>query len=225
MRSGRFASVDFVGQSHLSMEGIGVRHRFWAILALTLAVLGAGALWTIGWFLPQRNARLAREGWPELVIAAREGRSEEVATLAARGADPDRYDTGPNQWTPLLHAVHKNQLESVRALINAGADVNRPAPNGLTPLMLAASQRELEIVRELLAAGANPHLERPGGETALTRAVLVGDERIIRAILDRAPGLQLGATWKDRGARALAWVRGQDEMLSPLNRSAKGDVR
>jgi len=178
-----------------------------------------------GWFFPRRNAGLAREGWPDLVIAAREGRSEDVAALAARGADPDRYDTGPNQWTPLLHAVHKNQLESVRALLAAGAEVDRPAPNGLTPLMLAASQRELAIVRELLAAGADPHIRQPGGETALTRAVLAGDERIIRAILEKAPDLRLGNTWEDRGAKALAWVRGQDAMMPPLNRSGKGGAR
>ena len=198
-----------------------MRHRFWASLALALAVLGAGALGMVGWFLPQRNAALAREGWPDLVIAAREGRSVDVAALVTRGADPDRYDTGPNRWTPLLHAVHKNQLESVRALIVAGADVNRPAPNGLTPLMLAASQRELAIVRELLAAGADPHIEQPGGETALTRAVLAGDERIIRAILEKAPDLRLGNTWEDRGAKALAWVRGQDVMLASQQETSK----
>jgi ankyrin repeat protein len=205
------------------MEGYAVRQRFWAPLVLTLAVLGAGALGTIGWLFP-RGAQLARD-WPELVLAAREGRSGDIAAQVARGADPDRYDSGPNRWTPLLHAVHKNQLASVRALIAAGANVDRPAPNGLTPLMLAASQGEEEIVRELLAAGADPHAEQPGGETALTRAVLAGDERIIQAILQEDPDLQLGDTWEDRGARALAWVRGQDEMLVSFNRSGKGGAR
>ncbi|HSN86416.1 MAG TPA: ankyrin repeat domain-containing protein [Thermoanaerobaculia bacterium] len=190
-----------------------MRHRFWASLALALAVLGAGALGMAGWFLPQRNAALAREGWPDLVIAAREGRSVDVAALVTRGADPDRYDTGPNRWTPLLHAVHKNQLESVRALLAAGADVNKPAPNGLTPLAMAANQGEAEIVDELLAAGADPGARSSHGWTPLQQAVARGDERIVRSLLREDPGLELGRGWRAWSVRGMAVAQGRGEVL------------
>lgn len=192
-----------------------MRQRLWAILALTLAVVGAGALWTIGWLLPQRNARLAG-GWPELVRAARQGRSGDIAILASRGADLDRYDSGPNRWTPLLHAVHKNQLESVRALIAAGADVNRPAPNGLTPLALAASQGEAEIVDELLAAGADPGARSSRGWSPLQQAIARGDERIVQALLREEPRLALGQGWRAWSARGMAWAQGRGEVLDLL---------
>lgn len=193
-----------------------VRYRYWASLALALAVLGAGALWTIGWFFQQRNARLARAGWTELVIAAREGRSVEIAALAARGEDLDRHDSGPNGWTPLLHAVHKNQLESVRALIDAGADVNRRAINGLTPLALAAGQGEAGIVDELLAAGADPGARSSHGWTPLQEAVARGEERIVQSLLREDPSLRLGNGWRDHSVRLIAWVEGKSEVLDLL---------
>lgn len=189
-----------------------MRYRYWASLALALALLGAGALGTVGWFFQQRNARLA-QGWPDLVMAAREGRSGEIAALAARGTDLDRYDSGPNEWTPLLHAVHKNQLASVRALIAAGADVNRPAPNGLTPLALAAGQGEAEVVDELLAAGADPGARSSHGWTPLQKAVARGDERIVQALLQEDPSLSLGNGWRDHSVRFMAWVQGRSEVL------------
>ena len=136
--------------------------------------------------------------------------------LVQAGADPDRQDDGPNGWTPLLHAVHKNQPAAVGELIAAGADVNRAAPNGLTPLMLAASQAEPEIFAALLAAGADPHAAKPGGETVLTHAVMGGEPRIVRALMERAPDLRLRNTTKDWGARAFAWVRGRSEVLDAI---------
>ena len=136
--------------------------------------------------------------------------------LVEAGADPDRQDDGPNGWTPLLHAVHKDQPAAVRELIAAGAGVNRPAPNGLTPLMLAASQAEADIFMELLAAGADPHASKPSGETVLTHAVMGGEPRIVRALMERAPDLRLRNTKEDLAARAFAWVRGRSEVLDAI---------
>ena len=200
-----------------------VRYRYWASLALALTVLGAGALGTAAWFFQQRNARLA-EGWPELVTAAREGRSAEIAALAAGGEDLDLHDSGPNGWTPLLHAVHKNQLESVRALIHAGADVNRRAINGITPLGLAAGQGEAEIVDELLAAGADPGARSSHGWTPLQEAVALGDERIVRSLLREDPSLHLGSGWRDHSARFIAWAQGRGgvlDLLAPQQEASK----
>jgi ankyrin repeat protein len=148
--------------------------------------------------------------------AARSGEAESVRLLVEAGADPDRRDDGPNGWTPLLHAVHKDQPAAVRELLAAGADVNRAAPNGLTPLMLAACQAEPEIFAALLAAGADPHAVKENGETVLTQAVIGGDPRIVRALMQRAPDLRLRRTTRDWGARAFAWVRGRSEVLDAI---------
>jgi cytohesin len=42
----------------------------------------------------------------------------------------------------------------VRALIEAGADVNKAIYNGVTPLHIAAQRGHHAVVRALLAAGA-----------------------------------------------------------------------
>src|ERR1044071_2048444 len=46
--------------------------------------------------------------FPPLAWAARAGEVGVVEALIAAGADPERLDRGPNGWTPLLHAIHKN---------------------------------------------------------------------------------------------------------------------
>lgn len=59
--------------------------------------------------------------------------------------------------TPLTSAIHKdkNKLETVRLLLEAGADPNAPSNTGKSPLMRAATQGYTEVVRILLQYGAD----------------------------------------------------------------------
>ncbi len=61
-----------------------------------------------------------------LIAAARLGDTGSIVALIKSGADVNQRG-GVNNWTPLMHAVHKKQLASVQALIAAGADVNATA--------------------------------------------------------------------------------------------------
>lgn len=106
---------------------------------------------------------------PSFIGAVRSGDVAEVRQMLAHGADPNAPE-GVNDWTPLLHAVHKNQLGSVAALLEGHADPNR-AVNGGTPLMWAAGYGYTPIVRLLLAHGADPRLRDLDGETAVDWAV------------------------------------------------------
>jgi hypothetical protein len=200
-----------------------VKTRILAALAMILTVLGAVAF-TVARQRPPDRPRL-RPAAPEwitpLLRAAREGRAGTVAALTAAGADPNRYDSGPNGWTPLLHAVHTRQLDTVRALIAAGADVNKPAPNGLTPLAMAANQGEAEIVEVLLAEGADPGAVSSHGWTALQEAVARGDERIVRALLRKDPTLEVGSGWRAWSVRGMAWVQGKGEVLDAVDRTGE----
>jgi hypothetical protein len=101
--------------------------------------------------------------------AVRNGDVAEVRQMLARGADPNAAE-GVNDWTPLMHAIHKNQLGSVAALLDGHADPNR-AVNGQTPLMMAAGYGYTPIVRLLLARGADPRIRNADGETAVDYAV------------------------------------------------------
>jgi ankyrin repeat protein len=62
---------------------------------------------------------------PPFVAAARTGNLTRIEQLAAAGADLNVH-AGVNNWTPLMHAVHKNQPGSVRLLLDHGARVNEP---------------------------------------------------------------------------------------------------
>jgi ankyrin repeat protein len=103
------------------------------------------------------------------VGAVREGDAAAVKQMLAHGADPNAPE-GVNDWTPLLHAIHKNQIVSVQALLDGGADPNR-AVNSLTPLMMAAGYGYTPIVKVLLARGANPRLRDLDDLTAVDYAL------------------------------------------------------
>jgi ankyrin repeat protein len=225
-----------------------LRYRIWASIALGLVLLAAAGYWVLQEMMPKARpeaplAAAAASGSPEelrrelklhapndpdrhgltaLVWSARLGKARAIKELVRAGADPDRQDSGPNGWTPLLHAVHKNQLAAVRALIAAGADVNRPAPNGLTPLNLAASQGEAEIVEELLAAGANPRSRGSHGWTVLQQAVGSGNSRVVEALLRKDPELRLGHGPRDWAVRSIARLEGSSDVLARLDGKEEG---
>lgn len=105
-----------------------------------------------------------------LIAAAREGDTVQIRSLVAKGADVNE-PAGVNGWTPLEHAVHKNQIGSVQALLDAGADPNAASPGGTTPLIMAAGYGYTPIVELLLNRGANPRLSDRKGNNALDAAI------------------------------------------------------
>jgi ankyrin repeat protein len=107
---------------------------------------------------------------PPLVTAARSGDVQSIRALCARGADPDQ-PSGGNAWTPLLHAVHKNQPGSVAALLDAGATPDRATGSGMTPLIMAAGYGGSEVVKVLLAHGADPAIRDADGAAAVDYAL------------------------------------------------------
>ncbi len=162
--------------------------------------------------------RMDPRGFTPMVWAARAGQADAIPVLVESGADPDRRDHALNSWTPLLHAVHTDQLGTVRALIAAGADVNRPSPNGATPLLLAAEQGNAEIVEELLAAGADPRAEIDGcPRTVLGRAVLGHNPRIVDALLRKDPDLPFDRGLCGRVLRGFNRLRDSSSVVARLD--------
>lgn len=105
-----------------------------------------------------------------LTAAVRGGDVAVVRVFLARGADPDAH-SGVNDWPLLLHAVHKNQLATAEALLDGGADIDRPDPSGTTALMMAAGYGNDAMVKLLLARGADLDLTSHKGQTALDFAL------------------------------------------------------
>jgi len=137
-----------------------------------------------------------RQELPPLVGAAREGDVAAIGVLLKAGAAVDGR-AGVNGWTPLQHAIHKNQPAAVKALLAGGADPNAGSnppsslqASGVTPLMMAAGYGQLEIVQALLAAGADPRVSH-GNVNALWAAAGFG------AIADITDGPPLGSCFPE----------------------------
>lgn len=64
-----------------------------------------------------------------------------------------------------------NQIEAIRCLLDAGAEINAQDKNGATPLHRAVRTRGAAAVKCLLDAGADPSLKNKPGSTAFHLAV------------------------------------------------------
>jgi ankyrin repeat protein/beta-lactamase regulating signal transducer with metallopeptidase domain len=73
----------------------------------------------------------------QMLIAATTGDLDAVQKLLARGVSPDASDT--KGWTPLMSAGALGYSAMMKALVDAGADVNARDAAGLTPLWLTVS--------------------------------------------------------------------------------------
>lgn len=88
------------------------------------------------------------------------------APRMARGA----ASNGANGYTALLFAARVGDMESVRVLLDAGADVNETGTDGLSPLLLATLRGHTKLAIALLDKGANAKADA-AGFTALHWAV------------------------------------------------------
>ena len=82
-----------------------------------------------------------------------------VQPLLEAGASPDAKDPGKPSHTALAWAAAGNQLQAMRALVQAGADVNHRAISRdeqiITPMTLALKRDSADAVAYLLKAGAD----------------------------------------------------------------------
>ena len=73
-----------------------------------------------------------------LAAAARAGDLREIDRLVAAGADVNA-GSGVNNWPPLLHAMHKDQMAAVARLIAHGASIE--GQSGVEPSKMAESTK------------------------------------------------------------------------------------
>lgn len=72
---------------------------------------------------------------------------------------------------PFCMSIVKGDLETVKKLINLGANVNEKS-NGMTPAMYAAKYNRVEILKLLVDSGANLNTRSEKGYKALKYAEL-----------------------------------------------------
>jgi ankyrin repeat protein len=190
------------------------------------------------------------ESLEELLKAVNEGDVSTVSAFLAKGLDPNTTDAEGNtllmlatrgdhedlvklliHWkasparrnaygdTPLMAACLDGFLDVAKLLVAAGAQVNGP---GWTPLHYAAFDGRTDIVNYLLDVGANKDALAPNGYSALMLAVRNGHLPAARALLARAPDLNVKGQ-DGETALSIATQRGERELAEVLRHA--GAVR
>lgn len=86
-------------------------------------------------------------------------------------------------FTPLHVAASSGQVETVKLLLESGADLNARGLRGETPLLLAAGAGQAQVVEALLVAGADSNIATKEGRTPLHRAAMEGNLEAVKALL------------------------------------------
>lgn len=90
---------------------------------------------------------------------------------------------GPS-GSALAAAALAGHLDTVKVLVDSGADVNLAGPFG-TPLVLAAGRGFVDIVRFLVERAADVEARGEWSETALVEARKNGFEDVVGVLLGR----------------------------------------
>ncbi|HEX5703776.1 MAG TPA: ankyrin repeat domain-containing protein [Pyrinomonadaceae bacterium] len=114
-----------------------------------------------------------------LVLTARHGDARTLKFLLKLGAEANAKD---DDTTALMFAAEYSTPEGIKALIDAGAEVDAVNRNGWTALMRA---NEVEHVRVLLDAGANMAIKNNDGNTVLAMAIRYGQEEVVQLLKSR----------------------------------------
>jgi len=97
------------------------------------------------------------DGWAPLHLAAAFAGPAAVRLLLEHGAHAHQCSHNPQRNQPIHAAIALGDSEeTIRLLLEAGADVNATQAGGFTPLHQAAAAGRLELVKLLLENGARP---------------------------------------------------------------------
>jgi uncharacterized protein len=142
--------------------------------------------------------------------------------------------------TPLQFAVRQGSMETVKVLVDAGADVNQRSEYGWTALLVATQNRFYKIGVFLLDHGADPNIANEGGWTPLyiatdNRDIEGGDyptrkpdmdhlDYIKRLLAAHAnPNARMRSSTETRTIFTHQWL--QEEGATPFLRAAQsGDI-
>jgi ankyrin repeat protein len=158
------------------------------------------------------------KGRTPLSNAAYESNVEMVRLLLRNGARTEIAEG--DQWTPLHFAAQfltKTTLQTIRLLVEAGADVNSRIKSNATALHLAAQKGDLNILQYLIDKGGLVDAQTNQGRTPLFQAVANGHVEAVD-LLARA-GANVNVL-ENKGLRCrplhFAAVKGQKAMVERL---------
>lgn len=137
--------------------------------------------------------------------------NDDAAVAAFGRGQPQPKDGGA--LTPLIIAARSNDIESVKILLAAGADVNQVSGYGWSALLVATQNRYYKLGAFLLDHGADPNLANKGGWVPLylatdNRNIESGDYPVRKGDMDHLDFIRL---LLDKGAKVNARVKDSTE--------------
>jgi len=160
----------------------------------------------------QRGAAQGQRGAPAAVDeAAPDGQDDAAVAAGLFRRRPEPKDGG--ELTALVYAARSNDVESVKVLLAAGADVNQVTGYGWSPLLVATQNRYYKLGAFLLDHGADPNLANKGGWTPLylatdNRNIESGDYPVRKGDMDHLDFIKL---LLDKGANVNARLKDSTE--------------
>ncbi|MGN0845675.1 MAG: ankyrin repeat domain-containing protein [Kiritimatiellia bacterium] len=127
------------------------------------------------------NTAISEDGQTLMHMAAHGKDPRFVSYLAKLGADPNLMDT-PG-FPPLVYACMMKNLETMRALLQLGANPERKLPDHSYLLELVVINKNEDVIRLLCQYGANPNRKLKSGATPLILAIRTGSIPILRVLL------------------------------------------
>ena len=158
--------------------------------------------------------RRDRDGWTPIMTAAYCDDPDDVKLLAAHGADPNAVSA--QDLTPLAIAVQYGKNQAAVALLEAGAQPDRPIGEaGYTPLMLASANDARALAQALIQKGADVNARNSGGVTALMMAAANGRADVV-ALLVRAGANVQAQSERGDTALSIARTKGDEKVIRLL---------
>lgn len=130
---------------------------------------------------------------PQLIEAAKIGDIQKVRSLLKQGANVNAM---PGDWTPLMWAVERDNLELAQLLLKKGAQVNAMSAQRnccKTALMIACTRDDPRVLELLLKNGADVNAREGCCDkwTALLHACRNGRERAVKRLLEAGAGVNI----------------------------------
>ncbi|KAJ3114744.1 hypothetical protein HK098_007203 [Nowakowskiella sp. JEL0407] len=87
--------------------------------------------------------------------------------------------------TPLHHAASLGCINSIKLLLDFGADIDAQDSKGRTPLYITAGEGRFSATEFLISRGANVYINRLDGNTVIGCAVSNGHAEVLRAVIEK----------------------------------------
>lgn len=159
---------------------------------------------------------------PDLAPLAAAVARQDVAEIRRQAERIDPDTPGADGGTLLVEAIGRGLDRSVQALLEAGADPNRPGAGGQAPVHAAAFAPDPAPLREVLSHGGDPDLRNPEtGTTPLMQAILGRHAEQVALLLRAGADPNLADLKRDTPLHVAARTNDGDTILQLLRRGAQ----